>query len=48
MRVQEKEHAHYFEKEMRERRVRPSLLLPLWDVAGFTLGKANKSVCAVT
>ena len=34
----EKEHAELFKKLMAERRVRPSLTLPLWDIGGFALG----------
>ena len=35
---QELVHLDYFENQLRERRVRPSLLLPLWDVMSYSLG----------
>ncbi|MCB9946512.1 MAG: demethoxyubiquinone hydroxylase family protein [Rhodospirillaceae bacterium] len=35
---QEAEHLAAFERLLAERRVRPSLLQPLWHVAGFALG----------
>ncbi len=35
---QEKEHLKEFEKLIPKYRVRPTLLLPLWDIAGFALG----------
>ncbi len=38
MAEQETEHLHAFENIMRERRVRPSALMPFWHVAGFALG----------
>jgi ubiquinone biosynthesis monooxygenase Coq7 len=38
---QELEHLQAFEKLMVERRVRPSLIQPLWHVAGFALGAAT-------
>jgi ubiquinone biosynthesis monooxygenase Coq7 len=39
----EKEHEHLatFERLLPERRVRPTLLQPLWHVAGFALGAAS-------
>ncbi len=39
----EKEHQHLatFERMLPERRVRPTLLQPLWHVAGFALGAAS-------
>jgi ubiquinone biosynthesis monooxygenase Coq7 len=38
MAVQEERHRAWFDAKMAERGVRPTLLQPLWDVAGFTLG----------
>ncbi len=38
---QENRHLDMFEKLMVERRVRPTLLGPLWHVAGFALGAAT-------
>ncbi len=35
---QELEHLRYFEKQLVERQVRPTLLQPFWHVAGFALG----------
>jgi len=38
MKDQEKEHLEYFEKEIQKRKIKPTYLLPLWDVIGITLG----------
>ena len=38
MREYEKEHFQYFEKEIQKRKIKPTYLLPLWDVASVTLG----------
>lgn len=38
MAAQEREHLDTFDRMMTERRVRPTLLHPLWHVAGFALG----------
>lgn len=38
MAAQEEEHRRRFDAMMAERRVRPTLLAPLWDRAGFALG----------
>ncbi|MGQ9368476.1 demethoxyubiquinone hydroxylase family protein [Azospirillum sp. A39] len=38
MAEQEQVHLRYFEEQLVERRVRPTLLQPLWHVAGFALG----------
>ena len=35
---QEQEHIEKFNKLILEHRVRPTALLPLWNIAGFTLG----------
>lgn len=35
---QEKEHKAKFEELIPKYRVRPTVLLPLWNVAGFVLG----------
>ena len=38
MKEQEKEHLEYFEKEIQKRKIKPTYLLPLWDVMSVTLG----------
>lgn len=38
MAAQERRHLEHFERLVGERRVRPTLLSPLWHVAGFALG----------
>ena len=38
MKEQEKEHLEYFEKEIRKRKIKPTSLLPLWDIMGVALG----------
>ena len=38
MKKQEKEHSEYFEKEIQKRKIKPTYLLPLWDVLGVSLG----------
>ena len=38
MKEQEKEHLEYFEKEIQKRKIKPTYLLPLWDVIGVALG----------
>lgn len=38
MKAQEEEHLKAFEELIVERRVRPTVLHPLWNVAGFALG----------
>ena len=35
---QEEVHLEYFNKEMQERQVRPSVFLPLWGALGYALG----------
>jgi len=34
----EKEHLEYFEKEIQKRKIKPTYMLPLWDVMGVALG----------
>lgn len=41
MAAQEERHLKRFDALMAERRVRPTLLQPLWNVAGFALGAAT-------
>jgi ubiquinone biosynthesis monooxygenase Coq7 len=41
MASQEAEHRAHFDKLLLERGVRPTLLAPFWDVAGFALGAAT-------
>ena len=36
---QEKHHRETFERLIPEHRVRPTVLLPIWNIAGFALGK---------
>ncbi len=38
METQEQEHLARFDRLLQERRVRPSLLAPLWEAAGYALG----------
>ena len=38
---QEQEHIEKFKDLILEHRVRPTALLPLWNIAGFTLGAAT-------
>ena len=38
MREHEKEHLEYFEKEIQKRKIKPTYLLPVWDLMGVTLG----------
>ena len=38
MKEQEKEHLEYFEKEIQKRKIKPTYLLPLWDLVSVTLG----------
>jgi 3-demethoxyubiquinol 3-hydroxylase len=41
MAKQEQAHLETFDRMLPERRVRPTLLSPLWSVAGFALGAAT-------
>ena len=41
MAAQEQRHLQRFDRLMSERRVRPTVLQPLWNVAGFALGAAT-------
>ena len=38
MREHEKEHFEFFDKEIQKRKIKPTQLLPLWDLMGITLG----------
>ena len=38
MKEQEKEHLEYFEKEIQKRNMKPTYMLPLWDLMGISLG----------
>lgn len=40
----ELEHLDYFSKEMRNRKVRPTILFPLWHVAGYALGAVTSMI----
>ena len=38
MKIHEQEHAEYFDKEINRRNIKPTKLLPLWDLLGVGLG----------
>ena len=38
MKSHEKEHCEFFEKEIKKRKIKPTKLLPLWDLLGVGLG----------
>tara|TARA_B100001063_G_scaffold226515_1_gene236189 strand:+ start:147 stop:677 length:531 start_codon:yes stop_codon:yes gene_type:complete len=38
MKVHEKEHCEFFEKEIKKRDIKPTKFLPLWDLLGLGLG----------
>jgi len=38
MKTHEQEHCEFFEKEIRKRNIKPTKLLPLWDLLGVGLG----------
>ena len=38
MKVHEKEHCEFFEKEIKRRNIKPTKFLPLWDLLGVGLG----------
>ena len=38
MKIHEKEHCDFFEKEIKKRKIEPTKLLPLWDLLGVGLG----------
>ena len=38
MKVHEKEHCQFFEKEIKKRNIKPTKFLPLWDLLGVGLG----------
>ena len=38
MREHEREHCEFFEKEIKQRNIRPTKFLPLWDLLGIGLG----------
>ena len=38
MKEHENEHLEYFEKEIHKRKIKPTYLLPLWDLMGISLG----------
>ena len=46
MQEQEQEHLDTFSRLIRQRRVRPTALLPFWHVAGFALGAATAAMGA--
>ncbi|WP_448659607.1 demethoxyubiquinone hydroxylase family protein [Sphingomonas sp. CJ99] len=41
---QEERHRAFFDRMMTERRVRPTVLHPLWDMAGFALGAVTAAI----
>ena len=38
MKLHEKEHLDFFEEEIKKRNIKPTRLLPLWDLLGVSLG----------
>ena len=38
MKIHEKEHCEFFEKEIQKRNIEPTKFLPLWDLLGVGLG----------
>lgn len=44
MALQEAEHRAYFDAMIVERGVRPTLIQPLWDVAGFAMGAVTAAI----
>ena len=38
MKEHEKEHCEYFENEIKKRRIKKTIFLPLWDLLGVSLG----------
>ena len=38
MKEHEREHYEYFDNEIKKRNIKPTKLLPLWDLMGVTLG----------
>ncbi len=44
MAVQEERHRLFFDKMMAQRSVRPTVLQPIWDVAGFALGAVTAAI----
>ena len=38
MKEHEKEHFEYFDKAIKERNIKPTVFLPIWDLLGVTLG----------
>ena len=38
MKIHEKEHCDYFEKEIKKRNIKPTKFLPLWDLIGVGIG----------
>ena len=44
MQAQEQRHLDTFDALVRERRVRPTALMPLWHLAGFALGAATAAL----
>lgn len=44
MALQEERHRAHFDRMIAERGVRPTLLTPIWDVAGFALGAVTAAI----
>ena len=42
MKEHEKEHYEYFDNEIKKRNIKPTKLLPLWDIMGVTLGSERQ------
>ena len=51
MKEHEKEHLKYFEQQLADRKIRPTLFLPLWDLLGNCLdlvrSLVKKQLCSV-
>ena len=45
---QEQEHLNYFEKEIQKRNIKPTQLLPLWDIMGVALGFGTTLIGAIS
>ena len=45
MQEQEKAHLEMFSGLVERRRVRPSALMPVWDIAGYVLGMCLHALC---
>ncbi len=44
MKEQELKHLSYFQDELVKRKIRPTLLTPIWNIAGFALGAVTAAM----